>query len=121
MDLPRPSPQQRRWDEALYRGELAYTDRQIGRFLAGLHDLGLDGDTVVAVVSDHGEEFWTRFDREKELGYEANGDHGHTLYQELVHVPALLRDPGRAPARGPSTCSIARIALTTLARSASPS
>jgi arylsulfatase A-like enzyme len=102
-EMPIPPPPDRRWHEALYHGEIAYTDHQIGRFLTGLHDLGLDDDTVVAIVSDHGEEFWTRLDRETAWGYEPNGDHGHTLYQELLHVPALLRIPGRAPGvlRGP--------------------
>jgi arylsulfatase A-like enzyme len=102
-EMPIPPPEDRRWSEALYHGEIAYTDRQIGRLLAGLHGLGLDDDTIVAVVSDHGEEFWTRLERETEWGYEVNSDHGHTLYQELLHVPAVVRVPGRAPAvvRGP--------------------
>jgi arylsulfatase A-like enzyme len=95
---PLPPLADRPWLEALYKAEVAFTDRQIGRFLAGLHDLGLDQDTVVAIVSDHGEEFWQRLDQEKALGYEVNGDHGHTHYQELLHVPALVRVPGRAPA-----------------------
>lgn len=94
-ELPIPPPDDRRWHEALYRGEIAYTDRQIGRLLAGLEELGLDESTVVAVVSDHGEEFWTRLESERALGYEPNADHGHTLYRELMHVPAILRVPGR--------------------------
>ncbi len=93
-----PPPADRPWFRALYHAELAYTDRQVGRFLDGLHELGLDDRTVVAVVSDHGEEFWDRLDQEARLGYETNSDHGHTLYQELVHVPALLRIPGGRPA-----------------------
>jgi arylsulfatase A-like enzyme len=93
-----PAPADRPWFRALYRAELAYTDRQVGRFLDGLRDLGLEDRTVVAVVSDHGEEFWDRLDQEARLGYETNSDHGHTLYQELVHVPALLRVPGGRPA-----------------------
>lgn len=102
-EYPIPPPEDRRWHEALYRGEVAYTDRQLGRFLDGLRSLGLDDDTVVAVVSDHGEEFWTRLEAERAMGYEPNADHGHTLYQELLHVPAVLRVPGRGPAvvRGP--------------------
>ncbi|HKH49658.1 MAG TPA: sulfatase [Thermoanaerobaculia bacterium] len=96
-ELPIPPPEDRRWHEALYDAEIAYTDRQMGRFLEGLEELGLDDDTVVLVVSDHGEEFWTRLDRERALGYEPNSDHGHTLYEELLHVPALLRVPGRSP------------------------
>jgi arylsulfatase A-like enzyme len=95
---PLPPAADRPWLAALYKAEVAFTDRQVGRFLAGLHDLGLDKDTVVAVVSDHGEEFWERLDQEKAGGYEVNGDHGHTHYQELLHVPALVRVPGRAPA-----------------------
>lgn len=93
-----PPPADRPWFQALYHAELAYTDRQVGRFLDGLRDLGLEDRTVVAVVSDHGEEFWDRLDQERQLGYETNSDHGHTLYQELIHVPALLRIPGGRPA-----------------------
>ena len=96
-ELPIPPPADRRWHEALYDAEIAYTDRQVGRFLEGLADLDLDDDTVVLVVSDHGEEFWTRLDRERALGYEPNSDHGHTVYDELLHVPAILRIPGREP------------------------
>lgn len=92
---PLPPAGDRPWYAALYQAEVAYTDRQIGRFLAGLHDLGMDGDTVVAVVSDHGEEFWSRLDQERALGYEANSDHGHTFYRELLHVAAMVRAPGR--------------------------
>jgi arylsulfatase A-like enzyme len=93
-----PPPADRPWFRALYHAEVAYADRQVGRFLDGLRDLGLEDRTVVAVVSDHGEEFWDRLEQEGRLGYETNSDHGHTLYQELVHVPALLRIPGRAAA-----------------------
>jgi arylsulfatase A-like enzyme len=95
---PVPPPDFRRWYEAMYRGEILYTDRQVGRFLAGLHSLGLDDDTIVVFLSDHGEELWSRADRERAWGYEPSGDHGHTLYQELLHVPAIVRVPGRAPA-----------------------
>ena len=50
-EMPTPQPEDRRWYSALYRGEILYTDRQIGRFLAGLHDLGLENDTIVAFVA----------------------------------------------------------------------
>jgi arylsulfatase A-like enzyme len=93
-----PPPADRPWFQALYRAEVAYTDRQVGRFLDGLRELGIEDRTVVAVVSDHGEEFWDRLAQERALDYETNSDHGHTLYQELVHVPAILRIPGRPPA-----------------------
>ncbi len=94
---PLPPVADRPWLAALYQAEVAYTDRQVGRFLSGLHDLGMDDDTVVAIVSDHGEEFWTRLDQERALGYEPNSDHGHTFYRELLHVVAMIRAPGRKP------------------------
>jgi arylsulfatase A-like enzyme len=40
-------------------------------------------DTVIIVVGDHGEEF-----------FEHNGfGHGHDVFEELVHVPLLIRWP----------------------------
>ncbi|HEY0782463.1 MAG TPA: sulfatase [Thermoanaerobaculia bacterium] len=92
---PIPPASDFRWIEGLYRAELAYTDRQVGRFLKGLKEIGLERNSVVAIVSDHGEEFWTRLDHERALSYETNSDHGHTFYQELLHVPALVHVPGR--------------------------
>jgi arylsulfatase A-like enzyme len=74
--------------EKLYNGEVAYTDSEVGRLLAGMSELGLDDDTVVVITSDHGEEF------NDHGGFE----HGHTLYDELLHVPLLIRAPG-VPAR----------------------
>jgi arylsulfatase A-like enzyme len=113
-ELPIPPPEDRRWHEALYDAEIAYTDRQMGRFLKGLEDLGLDDDTVVLVVSDHGEEFWTRLDRERALGYEPNSDHGHTYYEELLHVPAILRIPERPPGVVESPAELADLFPTLL-------
>ena len=55
--------------------EIRYVDDQIGPWLDAL--LGRHPDLVVAVLSDHGEEFLEHGD----LG------HGHTLYDELLHVP----------------------------------
>ncbi len=79
-----PPEQLIRRAEKLHDGEIAYLDGQIGRLLDGLAERGLDGETVVVLTSDHGEEFLDHG------GFE----HGHTLYQELVHVPLLLRFPG---------------------------
>jgi len=70
-----------------YDSEIAFTDHHIGRVLERLRELDLYDDTLVIFTSDHGEEF---------------GDHGfmghaHTLYQELVHVPLLIKFPGEKP------------------------
>ena len=69
----------------LQRAEIRYTDEHIGRFLAQLDGLGLRDNTLVLVVGDHGEEFWDH----------GSVAHGHTLYDELVHVPLIVRWPGR--------------------------
>ena len=68
----------------LYDGEIAYTDRELGRLLETLRGRGLMENTVVVVVADHGEEF-----------LEHGGmDHGRTLYQEICHVPLIFSGPG---------------------------
>lgn len=91
-----PPPEDRPWVEGLYRAEVAFSDRQVGRLLAALDRLELADDTVLWVVSDHGEAFWARLDQQAAHGYE-QADHGHTHFQELARVPGLLRAPGIAP------------------------
>jgi len=86
VPLP-PVPLMRR-AEALHEAEIAYMDDQIGSLLIGLSQRGLDDTTAVAITADHGEEFL------EHGGFE----HGHQLYQELTHVPLLLRAPDLAPA-----------------------
>ena len=75
----------------LYDGEIAFTDQHIGRVLSGLEGLGFDDDTVVVFTADHGEEF-------RDHG---GVDHGHTLYQEQLHLPLIIRVPGEEPGRHP--------------------
>ncbi|MBP9146415.1 MAG: sulfatase [Thermoanaerobaculia bacterium] len=79
--------------EALYDGEIAYVDEWFGRLMAALAELGLADSTVVAVVSDHGEEF---------------GEHGSLLHEKLytsvTRVPLLLAGPGLE--RGASVAAV---------------
>jgi arylsulfatase A-like enzyme len=74
-------------DRHAYAGETLYTDHEIGRLLEGLHALGLDERTLVVFTSDHGEEFG-------EHGWKG---HDETLYEEVLHVPLILRAPGLVP------------------------
>jgi choline-sulfatase len=71
----------------LYAEEVRHTDDQVGRLLAQIEALGLAEDTVVAIVSDHGEELFER-------GYLG---HAHSLHEELLRIPFLIRAPGFAP------------------------
>lgn len=70
---------------ALYRGSLAYGDAELARFLAAVSELYPAAETLVAITSDHGEEL---LDHGGVL-------HGHTLYEELLHVPLVIWSPGR--------------------------
>jgi arylsulfatase A-like enzyme len=74
--------------EALHDGEITQHDRFFGAFLDRLAALGLSDDTLIVVTSDHGEEF----DDHGSWG------HGHSVYQELLHVPLMIRLPSRLPA-----------------------
>jgi len=81
---PPPSEADARYVEDLYDAEVAYLDKRIGAFLARLEDAGALEDTLILVTSDHGEEFFEH----------GASNHGHSLYQEQLHVPLLLAWPG---------------------------
>lgn len=86
---------------ALYDGEVLHADRQFGAFLDMLRYLGLYERSVIILVADHGEEF-----------YEHGGfDHGRTLYEELLHVPLLVKYPGQ---RGAGTRIVGRVSTLDL-------
>ncbi len=69
--------------EDLYNREVEYTDRQIGRLLDRVRELGLLENTMIIFTSDHGEEFWEHHDV----------SHGHTFFTEVVRVPLVIRLP----------------------------
>jgi arylsulfatase A-like enzyme len=70
---------------ALYDGAVNYLDSQVGELMRHLESVGLMDDTVVIVASDHGDSL---------------GEHGHVghrlyLYEQVVHVPLIVRYPAR--------------------------
>jgi len=72
-----------------YDGEISEVDEQVGRLLAELDRQGVSERTVVAVAADHGES----------LGEHGELTHGLLLYEPTLHVPLILRAPGRLAAR----------------------
>jgi len=68
----------------LYDGEIRYTDDGLKELVETLQRLGVWKDTVFVLTSDHGEEFFEH----GALG------HGFSLFQEVVHVPLVMRGPG---------------------------
>ena len=73
---------------AQYDGALAYMDSCIQRLLTKLHDLGIEDDTIVVFVSDHGE---TLYD------HDCFFDH-HGMYDPTLVVPLIIRWNGHLPA-----------------------
>lgn len=71
-----------------YDTEIAFDDYQLGRVIDKLDELGLRDDTLIVFVSDHGEEF---------LEHGGKHDHGHTLFDELLHVPLVITFPKGLP------------------------
>jgi arylsulfatase A-like enzyme len=84
----RLSPEQKEAVHALYRAEVASVDQAVGAVLEAIDQAGLRERTLVICVADHGEEFWDH----------GGVEHGHTVYEELVHVPLLMRWPGHLEA-----------------------
>lgn len=72
---------------AQYDGSLAYMDACIRRLLTRLEELGVAGQTLVVVNSDHGETL---------TEHDCYFDH-HGLYEPTIHVPLILRCPGVLP------------------------
>lgn len=69
------------WD--LYLAEVRYVDHEIARIFSALKETGLWDKTVVIFTADHGEEIFER----------NSYNHGHTLYNEVLHVPLIIHIP----------------------------
>jgi len=64
----------------LYDAAIKYFDSNFARIVDNLKKLGILNNTIIILTSDHGEEFW-----------EHDGfAHGHTVYNELLHVPLII-------------------------------
>lgn len=75
------------WRELIARhfAQMTFLDSQIGRVLQGLADVGVADSTAVLFSTDHGD---------------MNGSHGKFhdkgsyMYEELYHIPLMVRIPG---------------------------
>lgn len=67
----------------LYDAEIAHTDAALGALFDDMRSRGWLDDTVVVILSDHGEEFFEhgRFEHDQ-------------LHREHLHVPFIMRLPG---------------------------
>jgi arylsulfatase A-like enzyme len=100
-NVPAPMAAYARQEIADYYGNITGLDAQMGRLLETLDRLGYSEDTIVVFTSDHGdhlrshgygteEDWWWMHDS-------MSGSKG-TPYEESIHVPFVLRYPGRVKA-----------------------
>lgn len=73
---------------ALYDQEIRHVDDGIGALVQAIDDAGLRENTLVAITGDHGESM-----TEHGIFYEHHG-----LYEQVLHIPLILRMPGRVAA-----------------------
>ncbi len=71
----------------VYYAMTANLDRNVGRLMAAIDELGLRENTIVVFTSDHGECFGAHGRRAKNI-----------FYDEAARVPFLIRWPGHVPA-----------------------
>ena len=69
---------------AQYDGDIAYGDREFGRFVRELRARSLYDRALVVFLADHGEEF---LDHGQWL-------HGRSVFDELIRIPLLVKFPG---------------------------
>jgi len=70
---------------AQYDGDVAYNDQEFGRFIADLKARGLYDGALIVFVADHGEEFLEH----------GQWLHGRSVFDELVHIPLIIKFPGQ--------------------------
>jgi choline-sulfatase len=77
-------PKERQTIEELYECEILAFDYYFGEFIHYLKSEGIYEQSLIVFLSDHGEEF-----------YEHQGwAHGHSLYNEVLKIPLLVKFPG---------------------------
>ncbi len=87
------------WIGDRYDNNVRYATDEVARLIEGLDD-----DDIVLIYADHGEEL---FDHD-------NFEHGHTLFDELLRVPLVVRAPGLTAATIDTPVSLLDIAPTVL-------
>ena len=76
------------YEKGWYDGSIRGMDAEIGRLTERLRTLGMERNTLIGIVADHGEELHEH----RKMG------HGHAAYGELANVPLILYRPGTIPA-----------------------
>jgi arylsulfatase A-like enzyme/tetratricopeptide (TPR) repeat protein len=80
-----PAAYRTRFPSAPYDAAISYVDACVGRITAALERSGRLESTIISVIADHGEG----------LGEHGEKEHGLFLYDSVLHVPWIVRLPGR--------------------------
>lgn len=81
------TPEDRAFVADLYDGDVATADAVLGGMLTTLKREGILDRAILVVLSDHGDDLWDHD------AYWSPG-HGHSLYQDILHVVLFFRAPG---------------------------
>ncbi len=73
--------------EQLYCGKILYVDHYIGELMKTVKALGLDQNTMVILVSDHGEVLYSH-------PQDFNSVDHRSVYDADLHIPLIFRGPG---------------------------
>jgi hypothetical protein len=73
--------------EQLYASKILYVDHYIGELMKTLSELGLDKNTIIVLLSDHGELLYSH---PKDFNMP---DH-RSVYDAVLHIPFIFRGPG---------------------------
>jgi len=75
---------------SLYDASVRFNDEHFGRLMDKLKALDLYDDTLIILMADHGEELW---DHPDEAHITFGWGHGRTIYDEVLHIPLIIKLP----------------------------
>lgn len=84
-----PAAFARKYPDDLYRGEVEYTDYELGKFFSFLEEEAIFDKSLIIITSDHGES----------LGQHKEDEHGFFIYEPAVWVPLIIRGPVPFPVK----------------------
>jgi arylsulfatase A-like enzyme/Flp pilus assembly protein TadD len=79
-----PAPFSQKYKDSPYDGEIAYADHELGRLFDAVRKKSPAGNTLIAVLSDHGES----------LGEHGEYSHGVFLYDATLRIAFVISGPG---------------------------
>lgn len=84
-ELFKKLPEKERKDiKTIYEAGVYTFDHRFGEFIDFLEEKGIYENSMIFLLSDHGDEFMDH----------GAWDHGHSLYNELIKIPLMVKFPG---------------------------